>query len=256
MIRLLVVLVSLAALGLAAAVLVSGPGARFGVWDYGAGLKIVRTVGLPTLIAAGAAGCMVLLALWKARGLAPLAFLAALAAGAAGAVPLKMRALVEANPFIHDITTDFENPPAIIAAADLPRKNPPDYLGEEPAPRSEGLSVSQAQAAAFPDILPLIVPRSLEETTRLARAVVDDMKLEVLAEGPAGEEPGAGWRIEAVDTTLWYGFKDDFIVRITPVEGGARVDVRSKSRVGGSDLGANAVRVRTFIGKLEAKVAA
>jgi len=54
-------------------------------------------------------------------------------------------------------------------------------------------------------------------------------------------------RIEATDTTLMFGFKDDIVVRITPQDGGSVVDVRSLSRVGGSDFGANAKRVRAYL---------
>ena len=55
--------------------------------------------------------------------------------------------------------------------------------------------------------------------------------------------------IEATETTFWYGFKDDVVIRIQPSEGGGSVvDVRSISRVGGSDIGANADRIRKFLG--------
>jgi uncharacterized protein (DUF1499 family) len=51
-------------------------------------------------------------------------------------------------------------------------------------------------------------------------------------------------RVEAVATTFWFGFRDDVVVRIRPgAAGGSRVDVRSVSRVGQSDLGANAARI-------------
>ena len=61
----------------------------------------------------------------------------------------------------------------------------------------------------------------------------------------------AGGRIEATDTSMWFGFKDDVVVRVLPhPSGGSRVDVRSVSRVGGSDIGANAKRVRQFLAKL------
>ena len=57
-----------------------------------------------------------------------------------------------------------------------------------------------------------------------------------------------GGIIEATDTTFWYGFKDDVVIRIRPSEGGGSVlDVRSISRVGGSDIGANAARIRKFL---------
>jgi len=251
--KLIILLVSLTALGLALTVAVSGPGTRFGLWEYGTGLGLIRTVALPVLAAAVAAALSFVLALVKVRGLAPLALVAAIAAGAAGAVPLKMKAAVEANPFIHDITTDFENPPQIITAADLPRKNPPDYLGGDIVPRSEdGMTVAAAQSAAFPDIAPLVVAVGMDDAVNAVRAAIEAMGMEVLGEGPVSEVSGSGWRIEAVDTSTWFGFKDDFIVRLTAAGGdGTRIDVRSKSRIGASDLGANAARVRAFMEKLK-----
>jgi uncharacterized protein (DUF1499 family) len=59
-------------------------------------------------------------------------------------------------------------------------------------------------------------------------------------------------RIEATDTTLLFGFKDDVVIRITPQGARSIVDVRSLSRVGGSDLGTNAKRIRAFLRKLAA----
>jgi uncharacterized protein (DUF1499 family) len=58
-------------------------------------------------------------------------------------------------------------------------------------------------------------------------------------------------RIEATDTTFWFGFKDDVVIRITPALDGSRVDVRSLSRVGRSDVGTNAKRIRAFLEKLK-----
>ena len=57
-------------------------------------------------------------------------------------------------------------------------------------------------------------------------------------------------RVEATDRTRWFGFRDDVVVRVTPDAGGSRVDVRSLSRVGGSDVGTNARRIRTFLARL------
>ena len=54
-------------------------------------------------------------------------------------------------------------------------------------------------------------------------------------------------RIEATATTRWFGFKDDIVIRISAAGGGSRIDVRSKSRVGRSDLGANAKRIQDFL---------
>ncbi|MGH7254552.1 MAG: DUF1499 domain-containing protein, partial [Nitrospirales bacterium] len=51
--------------------------------------------------------------------------------------------------------------------------------------------------------------------------------------------------------TFWFGFKDDVVIRITPVGDDTRVDVRSVSRVGRSDVGTNAQRIRTFLKRLQ-----
>jgi uncharacterized protein (DUF1499 family) len=61
--------------------------------------------------------------------------------------------------------------------------------------------------------------------------------------------PGQG-RIEATDTTFWFGFQDDVVIRVAPTETGSRVDVRSLSRAGRSDVGTNAKRVRAFLARL------
>ncbi len=245
--KLLIWLISLAALGLALAIAAAGPGTRFGIWDYGTGLQIIRKAALPVMIASGVSVAAFGLSLFAARGIALLPLIAAIAAGAAAMVPVKMKAAVDANPFIHDITTDFADPPSIIIAANEDRKNPPHYVGDEPAPRSD-MTTAEAQRAAFPDIETMRVDMSVEDAAARATSVVTDMGMKLLSDGPIDD----GWMIEAADTTFWFGFVDDFIVRIRPDGDGALVDLRSKSRVGASDLGANAQRVRTFMEKFEA----
>ena len=61
------------------------------------------------------------------------------------------------------------------------------------------------------------------------------------------DEEAAAGRIEATATTFWFGFEDDVVVRIRPADGGSRVDVRSVSRVGRGDVGANARRIRAYV---------
>lgn len=262
----IVAIVSLVAIGLAMAIIVAGPGTRLGLWDYSDGLKMIRTVSAPMPIAGGialpplftAAGLALLLGLvsaarksWRA---AALGLAAALYAGGAGIVPIKMKAAFEANPFIHEVTTDFDDPPQILAAAKEPRKNPADYRGMDPVPNDpNGLIVADAQRLAFPDIAPILAEANLEIATATAKAIVKDMGMEILADGPSDDVSGGGWRIEAVATSMWFGFKDDFIVRLTPMDDGrTRIDLRSTSRVGGSDLGANAARVRDFMHRFNA----
>ncbi len=266
--RLAIRIAALVAIVVALPILLAGPGTRFGLWDYGLGLKMIREVSGPKEIAGGIA----LSPLFTIAGLSMIlgfigfftrnaragvfAVAAAAFAFALGVVPLKMKEAFEGNPFIHEVTTDFENPPAIVAAADLPRKNPPEYRGGDPVPRREdGQTVAEAQREAFPDIKPLITSRDMKTAADIALDVVKSMGMEVLAEGPADNMAGGGWRIEAVATSFWFGFKDDFVIRLTPAPGGqTRLDIRSKSRVGGSDLGANAARVREFANRFKDKI--
>ena len=257
--RLAVKLIAAVAILVALPILLAGPGTRFGLWDFGQGLTMIRQAALPALAASGVALIAgVAAAVTKQGGAAIFAMLAALIAGGAGMIPIKMRAAFEANPFIHEVTTDFDNPPAILAAANEERKNPAEYRGMDKVPNDpDGLIVADAQRLAFPDIAPIIAETDLSAATAVAKDVVIAMGMDILADGPTGDQAGGGWRIEAVATSQWFGFKDDFIVRLTPLEDGrVLVDLRSKSRVGGSDLGANAARVREFMKRFDASIKA
>ncbi|MHB9097070.1 MAG: DUF1499 domain-containing protein [Syntrophales bacterium] len=105
--------------------------------------------------------------------------------------------------------------------------------------------VAAKQRAAYPDIVPLelAVPSS-----RTFTPAVDAARS--LGRHLADANEKEGW-IEATDTTFWFGFKDDIVIRITPIPRGSRIDVRSVSRVGRSDLGTNAKRVRGYIKKIQ-----
>jgi len=150
-------------------------------------------------------------------------------------------------PFIHDITTDTQDVPVFTKAILSERVkvkgvNTVDYAGKTDKPDGTLVSVLQTQAEAYADIRPLI----LEEDTAV---VFGQVKAAVAQMGWAlkSEDLEAGI-LEATDTTFWYGFKDDIVIRIRASEGGGTVlDVRSVSRVGGSDIGANAARIRKFL---------
>lgn len=140
-------------------------------------------------------------------------------------------------PPIHDVTTDTDNPPRFEAIlplrADAP--NPVEYGGPE---------LAALQRESYPDVHPLILSISTTQAHAAALAAVRALGWEIVAVDQA-----AG-RIEATDTTFWFGFKDDVVIRIAPHQNGSRVDVRSTSRVGRSDLGTNARRIRAFLAAL------
>ena len=247
-----VVLAGLVAAGAGLGLASGGLGYRFDVWDLGTAFSITRNemLVMAAMGGAGASALGFLVALvFGPRTLALPALAAALIAGAPLFFLDQMSAQFEANPFIHDVTTDFEDPPQIVAAAELERSNPPDYRGDE-AVREGDKPTAELQREAFPDIKPAYYEVPPDMVFDAAMDVVATFGWAVLN---ADKQEGV---IEAASTSLWFGFTDDVIIRVREHEGGARVDVRSKSRVGGSDLGANAARVRAFLSRLDEAVAA
>ena len=90
-------------------------------------------------------------------------------------------------------------------------------------------------------ITPLELPQPPKQIFDRAAQATRELAWEIVAEAPVEG------RIEATDTTLWFGFKDDVVIRITPTVSGSRLDIRSKSRVGRSDVETNAARIRRFV---------
>jgi uncharacterized protein (DUF1499 family) len=146
-------------------------------------------------------------------------------------------------PAIHDITTDIVDPPLFAAVVPL-RADAPNSLDYE------GVTVGDAQREAYPDLESLMVSLPLARVVDQVGAVVEDIGWELVA-----VDLHAGV-IEATDTTMLFGFKDDIVVRVRPAGDGALVDVRSVSRVGVGDLGTNAARVRAFLKRLALRAAA
>ncbi len=219
-----------------AALLLVGPlGTRVGLWSFVIGFLMLGVSVLLALVGASLALVGgIKTGQWLPAGTAIVVGLAIVS------VPSAVILSARGNPAIHDITTDMDNPPAFVAVLPLRAgaANPPEYAGAETAAQ---------QRRAYPDVQPLVLRSSAGETFDRALAAVRDLGWEVVASDRA-----AG-RIEAVDTTFWFGFKDDVVIRIaeTPPAGGTRVDVRSKSRVGVGDLGTNAGRVRELLRRLQ-----
>ena len=227
--RILLVLACIAA----AAVVASGFGARFGLWKFGVGFEVLRWGVYASFAIAALALLALLIPKWRAQRVASLA--AALVIGlVAGGVPAYWFQKGIAVPPINDITTDTANPPAFAAILPLraDAKVPSAYPGE---------AFAKQQQAAYPDIKPVDIAqwpptafaKALDAAKRMGWAIV-------------ATDPVTG-RIEATATTPWFGFKDDVVIRITPEPGGSRLDIRSVSRVGQSDLGANAARIRAYL---------
>lgn len=218
----------------------SGLGARWGWWDFRIGFGILEWAAHGAVAAAVVSLIGVILARpgsgRRGLGLAALGLVIALVSVY---VPWQWRRTAHSVPPIHDITTDIEDPPAFQAVlplrADAP--NPSEYGGD---------SIATQQRQGYPDLGPVMLnlppDRAFDRTLEAARG----MGWEIVA-----AEPTEG-RIEATDTTFWFGFKDDVVVRVTPADRGSRIDVRSVSRVGRSDVGTNAARIRDYLAKVAA----
>ncbi len=217
-------------------------GSRFGFWHFRTGMTLVRWSAYAGLGAAA----LSLIALIPTRPGGPrrgliFAVLGLVVGLSIAAVPWQWRRVARGVPPIHDITTDTENPPQFVAIlplrADAP--NPPEYAGAE---------VAAQQRAAYPDLEPLILPVRPERAFEHALEAARGMRWEIVEADPAEG------RIEATDRTFWFGFLDDVVIRVTPAPGGSRIDVRSKSRVGGGDVGTNARRIRRYLERLQQEV--
>ena len=143
-------------------------------------------------------------------------------------------------PAISDITTDPGNPPRFDVLARLRPRGSSDY---------PGAAVARAQRAAYPDIAPLQVNAPIKVAYDAALALVTKRKWHVVdARAPVIRRDGV---IEAVARTPIMGFRDDVVIRVSAAGDGARVDIRSASRYGLHDFGANAARIRSLLEEID-----
>jgi len=214
----------------------SGFGARYGVWDWRFGFQVLRWSFYAGLAAATLA--LVALVVRRIRTGHTVGLAAALVIGLGVAYfPWHLMQTARALPPINDITTDTANPPAFVAVIPLRAGSPVPtiYPGAETAAK---------QQSAYPDIKPLelAVPPDTAFTRALDAAKSSGWEIDAT-------DPASG-RIEATAMTPWFGFRDDVVIRVTPAPSGSRIDVRSLSRVGKGDVGANAKRIRAYLAKL------
>ena len=143
-------------------------------------------------------------------------------------------------PALTDVTTDTERPPAFsrsrLAFAAREGRYPPD-----PGPRAR-----EAQRAAYPQIAPLTLDVEADQAFELARKAAVNRKWEIVEAIRPGGRVGNG-RIEAVARSRLLNLPSDITVRVHPRADGARIDVRSASRIGARDLGDNADRIRSYL---------
>lgn len=241
--------------------ILAGLGAKVGLWSWQFGLGVLtREVGPLVMMITLALGVVALLLAFlikprTRRGLVIAAL--AIIIPVLGFANLKAtQDKVASLPFIHDVSTDTQDPPTfgtvIMAERDaLEGVNTVDYAGKR-APSKDAAGkpveklVSALQTQAYPEVRTLVLSEAPDVAFGRAEQVARDMGWKIK------ETDAATGRIDATDTTFWYGFKDDVTIRLRPAQGdGTRVDIRSISRVGGSDIGANAARVEAFLENLK-----
>ncbi len=217
--------------------MVAGFGSRWEWWNFRTGFSMLRwaaNVGL----AAAAVSIAGLLLSWKVSwGKRIPSLCGFLVAAVLVGVLWSWWHTAQLVPPIHDITTDTENPPQFVSILPLQKDAPntAEYGGPE---------IAAKQKAAYPDLAPQSVSSPPAQAFEHALKAAREMGWTIVDSNP-GER-----RIEATDTTFWFGFKDDIVIRITPAGQGSRIDVRSVSRVGRSDVGTNAKRIRAYLKKL------
>ncbi|WP_164885049.1 DUF1499 domain-containing protein [Rubrivivax rivuli] len=226
-------------LGLAAitTIVASGIGYRLGWWPFTRGLQVSEwaTYGAGVALVLSGIGLIQARprAVRRGRAIAVLGLLVAL-------LPLGMALQWEyasrTTPPINDISTDTADAPVFW---DMP--NPTDYPGGKSA---------ALQRAAYPDVVPLKLGLTPEQAFAQALSVAQEKGWTVVASVPAEG------RIEATSSSLLYGFIDEVIVRVKTADGGALVDVRSRSRLGRIDRGVNAKRIRDYMASLQARATA
>src|SRR5512144_2713348 len=222
------------------ALLLSGVGTRWDWWDYRTGFLVLRWTlygGLAVIVVA-LAGLVLGLLVRTGRSLLVSAVTLALLA----AVPVGYLRSAGRVPAIHDITTDLDDPPRFVAVLPVRR-------GAPNAAEYAGAALAAQQRAGYPDLAPARFAAPPDQVFARAVEVARGLGWQIVAAAPTEG------RLEATDRTRWFGFRDDVVVRVAADGTGSRVDVRSVSRVGRSDLGTNARRIRRFLETLQTGVA-
>ncbi len=248
------ILTLLAGLATGAVALAAVVGVWTEAWNWQRGFELLGAAhswGPTVAISAAVVAALVLVAgrVLSGRLVMLPAVLALSGAGAAALawyIPESHRPPEGANiPPIHDISTDVNNPPRFVDVLPLrvDAANTTDY-GNYPNMTPQRLG--ELTREAYPDLVTRRIDMSPAQVFERALEAVERLGWDLVAAVP---DDG---RIEATDTTFWFRFKDDVVIRIQPSgDGGSLVDARSTSRVGLGDVGTNARRLRAFFERLD-----
>jgi len=226
----------LLALLLLVVVFAGGPGVHLGLWAPLEGFVISMKGGFLGGLALSGLSLLALVVLAVKRTCVGLGkVITALSIGLILAAPVAYLRLSDGSgvPPIHDITTDFVDPPIFIALVGKRGEgaNSLEYDQGKPA---------LLQKEFYPHIRPIITPEDPQKAFVRAMEVAVSLGWVI-----SGVDAGAG-RFEATDHSFWFKFADDIVLVVTETETGSQIDLRSVSRVGRSDLGVNAKRITRF----------
>lgn len=216
---------------------IAGPAYRLGLpleTAYGV-MRWGAYIGAAALVAGLALG---ILAYRQKKGLATTLALTGVVLGLVAVVPTySWERRIRTSPPMQDLTTDLDNPPAFVALVPL-RADAEVALDRAPL-------LATQQRDGYPDLAPVTLSLPPDRVFNRALDVIQRLGWETV------DSDQAAGRIEATETSTWFGFKDDVVVRVTPWGAGARVDVRSVARLRRNDGGEGARRIRDFLDALQ-----
>ena len=238
------------ALGGLAAALIAAVGSGADAWSFRTGFSILRYA----FYAAVAGGLLAIVAYFVARRggvrTGRINLIALAIALAFVAYLMSHIATARSVPAIHDATTDLADVPQFAALTvradnleDIPDDDRPELAALEPEARWKAI-----HREAYADLRPVRLPQPPAIVVQRVEELVRERGWDM-----ARVDRQAG-TVEATATTLFFRFKDDVVIRVRPDparSGGSIVDMRSISRVGGSDIGVNAERIRAFLADLQ-----
>jgi uncharacterized protein (DUF1499 family) len=227
-------------IGVLVMAVLSGFGVRMDWWDYIFGFQLLKASIISALVCAIFSLFLILAGLVKRIPILSKAILAACLSISIAAIPVYYLQEFRKIPTFGEAATDFENLPKFEVLAEARKaeaENPPLF------------SLSEAKAVQkkyFPDLGPISIDHSPAKAKEQVIKALREMNLSLAS------ATGDDHRVEATQTSFWFGFKDDVVVIFTGLPGdGTRVDVRSASRVGKLDGGANAKRVAAILAAIQ-----
>jgi len=234
----------------AVVIVVGAVGTKLGWWSWKTGFVAVMVKGpmglgwAPALASLAIVAALVGLVISMGAGLWRRAFTALVVGILTMGAFICIGGQAKKAPPIHDVATDWSQP--LMFSDTVMKDRGPDANPVIPNPVATagplaGQKIADVNARTCPGAKPVVLARAPADAYATAKAALTKDGLKVVTDDPATG------RLEAVATSFWYGFKDDVVVRVKPQGGGSRIDLRSISRVGLSDLGQNCKRITGLV---------